>query len=328
VATHARRDPVKAHLHVRTAVAGRIAAAWFVCLAAVCGLPPVATAQPSAQSDRCQLCGGPFGPVIYTIKDKVSGDTLQICRNCVLCPNRCFICGLPVPKDPLVLSDGRCLCPRDARTAVLDPEEGHRLALEVQEDMSRLFSRFLELPEANVDVSMVDRVNLMSFKVPGNDYECPNLLGYMRPETNHGTVRYSVSLMSALPRAEFKATCAHELGHTWVLANVPPRRLRTLSPDAHEGFCELLAYLLMDAQNEQAEKTNLLTNFYTRGQLQVFIRANQDFGLNDIVDWMKYGVDARLDPANPGNVRNVEMPKAKPPANPPAHLKPSPWQAP
>jgi hypothetical protein len=268
-----------------------------------------------ADSDRCAICGGEFGETIYAITDRVTGDTLQICRTCATWPDRCFICGLPVRKDFLALPDGRFLCARDARTAVLDPAEARRICRQVHDDLDRLFSRFLSFPDTNVDVAIVDRVNLLAFKVPGNDFICPNLLGYIQPRRIRGQVRYEMSLLSALPEVEFKAVCAHEYGHAWVFANVPAARRRTLGQDAHEGFCELLAFLLMDAEQAEAQKRAILENHYTRGQIQLFVEAERRYGFNDIVDWMKYGVDAQLDPDDPGRVRNVSLPHHLPPQN-------------
>ena len=262
-----------------------------------------------AESNRCAVCGGEFGDTIYTVTDKVTREKLEICHTCLTWPDECFICGLPVRKDYVKLPDGRFLCARDAKTAVLDEAEAKRICGEVKEALDRLFSRFLTFPGTNVDIAVVDRVNLLAFKVPGNDFDCPNLLGYIRPETNQGAIRFEISLMSALPRAEFKATCAHEYTHAWVFAQVPPARRKTLGHDAHEGFCELVAYLLMDSQQEEEEKRTILANAYTRGQIDLFIEAEKRYGFNDIVDWMKYGVSAQLDKGDLGKVRNIELPR-------------------
>jgi len=117
--------------------------------------------------------------------------------------------------------------------------------------------------------------------------------------------------MSALPQAEFKATCAHEYSHAWVFENVPLERRKTLSRDAHEGFCELLAYLLMNSLNEESEKKRIVRNAYTRGQIDLFIEAEKKFGINDILDWMRWGVGSRLIDGNLADVRNVEIRRPK-----------------
>ena len=210
------------------------------------------------------------------------------------------------------------LCARDAKNAVLDADEAKRICEEVQDELDRLFSRFTAFP-TNLDVSVVDRVSLLAlFKVPGNDFECPDVLGYFRPRTNHNVLRYQISLMSALSHGELQATCAHELSHAWVSANVPPKRRENIDRDAEEGFCELVAYLLMDSENDETQKKAILMNTYTRGQVELFIEAEKTYGFNDVLDWMKWGTDSALDPDEPNRIREVEMPRAKP--APPAAL--------
>ena len=53
-------------------------------------------------------------------------------------------------------------------------------------------------------------------------------------------------------------------------------------------------------------------NAYTRGQIDLFIEAEQRFGFNQIIDWMKYGVDSVLHADDLNNVRNIEVPRFTP----------------
>jgi hypothetical protein len=267
-----------------------------------------------ADADHCAICGSAFGPgkTMYTLTDKVAHEKVFICPACASCPDECYVCGLPVKAKYIRLSDGRFLCARDGKTAVLDESRARETCDEVVENLNRMFWRFLTFPSTNVNVSLVDRVNLYGeFTVVGNDFECPEVLGYIKSQTNHRAFKHSISLMSALPRAEFQATCAHEYSHAWVFENVPPQRRKTLSRDAHEGFCELVAFLLMDSLHEEEQKKIMLRNTYTRGQIDLFIEAEKRFGFNDVLDWMRWGVNPRLNAANLDDVRNVEMPRPR-----------------
>jgi hypothetical protein len=266
----------------------------------------------AARAEPCAVCGEEItSENIYLYTDKVTNEKKHVCESCSRLTDTCFVCGMPVKKNLVELPDGRVLCARDARNAVLDASEAKRICADVNDQLDRLFSRFTEFP-TNVDVAVVDRVNLVAlFKMPGNDFECPNVLGYFQPKTNYGVVKYHVSLMNALPRAQLKATCAHELSHAWVVANVPTERRETLARDAEEGFCELISFLLMDSEREEDEKKAILRNNYTRGQIDLFIAAERAHGLNDVLDWMRWGTDAELDADEPGRIRVVEMPKAK-----------------
>lgn len=263
-------------------------------------------------AEQCAVCGEEItSDAVYMYTDKVTNEKKHVCYNCSILPDECFVCGMPVKKDFVRLPDGRVLCARDARNSVLDSVEAKHICEEIRDELDRLFSRFTDFP-TNVDFAIVDRVNLMTlFKVPGNDYDCPDILGYFCSKTNHNKVRFDISVMSALPRAELRSTCAHELSHAWVAKNVSAERRETLGRDAEEGFCELISYLLMDSENEESEKKAILANNYTRGQIDLFIAAERTYGINDVLDWMKWGRDAELDADAPERIRAVDMPPAK-----------------
>jgi DNA-directed RNA polymerase subunit N (RpoN/RPB10) len=281
---------------------------WLAVLALVCARHLLA----APVSTKCPICGRELGELVYILTDKVNEEKIHICQECGKLPHDCFICGLPVKHDFTELPDGRVLCARDAKNAVLDDDEAKKICDDVKEALDRLLSRFVTFPGTNVETSVVDRVNLQAlFKVPGNDYECPNILGYTRSRTNFNRIEHQVSLMSGLPRAELKSVCAHELSHTWVFENVPGARKKTLSRDAHEAFCELIAYKLMNSEEDEDQKTHIRKNRYTRGQIDLFIEAGDRYGFNEIVDWMKYGVDSALHADDLNRVRNTEIPAGK-----------------
>ena len=52
----------------------------------------------------------------------------------------------------------------------------------------------------------------------------------------------------------------------------------------------------------------ILRNNYTRGQIDLLIEAERRYGLNEIIEWMKYGTDAVLNPADLNRVRDIEPP--------------------
>ncbi len=284
---------------------------FFLLLAVLCFGPPL-----SAREDLCAICGQPISGAIYLVTDKVTGEQKEVCSDCIKLP-RCSICGLPV-KNGAELPDGRHLCARDARMVVLKADEARQICGQVKDDLDRLFSRFTVFPE-NVDVSVIDRVDVDSmFITEGHNFESPDLLGCIRPETVNHETRYKMSLLTGLPLAQLKETCAHEYSHAWVGENVPKERRARLGRDAEEGFCELVGYLLMDSQNEAVEKKRVLQNHYTRGQIDLFIEAEKRYGFDQVLDWMKYGVSGQLAAGHVDELRDVKMPAAGAVANNPA----------
>jgi len=258
--------------------------------------------------DRCAICGKPIYGTIHVVTDKVTGQKEEICADCIKLPT-CYICGMPV-KDGLQLPDGRWLCARDAKTVVLKKDDILQISGQVKDDLDRLFARFTTFPE-NVDVIVIDRIDVNSmFDTEGNAFESPDLLGCIRPETEGGQKRYKMSVLTGMPQAQVKETCAHEYSHAWVGENVSKERHARLARDAEEGFCEMVGYLLMDSQNEELEKKRVLQNHYTRGQVELFIEAEQRFGLDEVLDWMKYGVAPKLEAGHVDEIRDVQMPSA------------------
>src|SRR5208283_1685690 len=156
------------------------------------------------------------------------------------------------------------------------------------------------------------------FITEGHNFESPDLLGCIRPETVNNQTRYKMSLLTGLPLAQLKETCAHEYSHAWVGENVPKERRARLGRDAEEGFCELVGYLLMDSQNEEVEKKRVLQNHYTRGQIDRFIEAEKRYGFDQVLDWMKYGVAGQLEAGHVDQLRDVKMPSAKSVSSSPA----------
>jgi hypothetical protein len=269
----------------------------------------------SALADSvCSICGEKFGTQVYLIQDKLTEEKKQVCSNCTMTAPRCYICGLPVAKDTYAaIPDGRALCARDARTAVLDEQEARRVAAETRQELDRLLSRFMIVPESNVVFEIVDRPHLqMLFKFAGQDFECPIVYGYIETQTNHEKLEHYIHVLSGLPKEMFKATCAHEFTHAWLNENLSEHRKSTVARDAVEGFCELVSFRLMDSLQEEGQKKLILLNAYTRGQVQLFIEAEQRFGFDDIADWMKSGADSRLAADDPSRVRKIEGGRARP----------------
>lgn len=257
-------------------------------------------------ADPCFVCRKPLMAQVYTWMDKVTNKRELVCEACVKLPNNCYVCSLPVTDTAIDLRDTRFLCERDAKSVMLDAGEILALCRETHSALDTQLSRFLSLPE-NVEFSVVDRQTIIELtQIPGHDFGCPNVLGYTRVETNEaGEVSFPIAILSGMTRAATISTCAHELGHTWSRANIPAARFRRLNRDAAEGFCELLAYMRLRELGETVEISNLRSNLYTRGQMDLFIAAEERFGFNSVMDWMRNGRHDRLLASEPWRVQDL-----------------------
>ena len=266
--------------------------------------------------DPCDVCGRSIGDTVYLIKDKVAQIKKRVCTKCSLELPDCFLCGVPALTNAtgtVRFEDGRTLCARDAKDAVVEEEEGRRIFAEVRDQLERQFSRHLPALQRQTSFVTIDRLHLENlFKIVGHDYDCPNVYGLARTKTNDWRLEHEISVLIGLPRGDYRAVCAHEYAHTWLDENVAEARLEDLSQPAREGFCELIAFLCMDALHDESAKSNILANAYTRGQIALFVEVERCYGLNDIVDWMKHGVDERLEAGQLGRIRAIEAPAARP----------------
>jgi hypothetical protein len=260
----------------------------------------------AARADDCAICGQHINGTIYIVTDGVTGEKIEVCSNCDLLP-RCFICGRPV-KDGVHLPDGRWLCARDAQTAVIDIAGVQRTFGQVHDYLDHLYARFTSFP-TNVDVSVMDGID--AYQMDGTSFESPEIMGVTEPIAANGVKRYKISLLTGQPLSRLEEVCAHELSHAWVGENVSPERHSRIDRDAEEGFCEMMGYLLMDAMGDEGEKKRVLENAYTRGQVQLFIAAEQQYGFDEILDWMQYGVTGRLEEGHLDEVRDIKMPTSE-----------------
>lgn len=270
----------------------------------------MAASSACAAYDPCAVCGKEIEVTVTTWEDKVTHTKKRLCSKCTELPNACYLCSLPLLKNYKTLPDGRTICERDARTVVLDDREAAGICEQVKSDLDRQFIRFITLPDTNVTIELMDRVTLQElYKVIGNDFSCPNTLGCTQTKTNDHGFSFQISLLSGLPREQLITTCVHEFAHAWIIENTEAHRRKSISKDAVEGFCELLAFLFAKEHGYESGKSEILANYYTRGQIHLFIAAEQQLGFNEIVDWMKFGEDTSLKTNELVRIRRLDLPQ-------------------
>jgi hypothetical protein len=290
-------------------------------IAVVFALLPVAMNLWAADASVCFVCAKTFAPTvtIYTSMDSVTGEKVFVCGECVKTPD-CHLCGVPSGNQAMLLPDGRHLCPRDSKTVVLGAAEIARVSGRMKEEADREFVRFMTFPDS-IQIVIIDRLDAQSmYALDGRDVECPDILGWCRPDTNGPPQSYLIGLMSGLPLAELQSTYIHELTHTWVGQNLSPDRQRELMRGTVEGFCEMMAFLMMKKRGEERQQKVILNNLYTRGQVHLFIEAERRHGLNDILDWMRFGEATNL---TTGHLDEIRKLKPVPPATVAIRQKPA-----
>jgi hypothetical protein len=275
-----------------------------------------------AQADdkmKCDICGQIIPGQYYKLDDLADGTQKVVCEECSKIKDRCFVCNLPVKSDFKSLPDGRFICARDLKVTIQSEPEAAEIAKSVKDDLDRLLSRFITMPQDNaVQISIVDKFHLENlFHAPSPaDMRCVTVFGAStsNPLPN-GKFRHSVDLLSYLSKPRLQAVAAHEFGHTWVAENVKLRRRKILDKNTHEAFCELIAYKYMESLHDEGEMLSIKYNKYTVGQIQVLLEADARYGFNAIVDWMKDGEDDTLSITNLERLRYLKDTAAPKPAD-------------
>lgn len=274
-------------------------------------LAPQLFAQAGATATVCELCGKPFGQQHYLMTDKVTGVRRAVCGECLQRSDRCFACGLPIVNKEANLSDGRHYCERDYAVALFSANSIQKVVVETEARLRRQFLGAIEFPDHNLNVSVVDRVNIEAlFSRPGNDYRCPYVMGYYQSLTNRTTRSHEVYLLSGLTESGTRGVFAHELTHAWMADHVPSDR--QLGADAREGFCELIAYLVQKDLRDEIGMHAVEVNKYTRGQFDLFRRAEKTYNLETVIEWLCYGTEPVLEANDLDMVRRAQKPAAPP----------------
>ena len=252
----------------------------------------------------CDICGKVIDGEYYKFDDKAVGGTKVVCPDCEKLETRCFLCGLPVRENGVTLKDGRVMCQRDYDAALHGDDAAKQACDDTRDELNRNFSRFMTYPSQNVTVTIVDRFTLEGlFKTTEGFGHCVSVYGATQTREAGKTFTHSIDILSDLPKARLQAVCAHEYTHTWINENVGKLRRAMLAQEAVEGFCEFMAYKLMEAHNEAFEMEVIQKNDYTKGQIAAFIQAEKLYGFNEILDWMKAGEEGKLDIDHPDRIR-------------------------
>lgn len=267
----------------------------------------------AATGQKCRVCDQAIVGEYYRVKDKAQGGAHEVCNSCINLESRCFSCSLPVKAGFTTLADGRFLCAFCVKDAVLEDDEARAICWETVDALDGMFARFLAFPRTNVSVTIVDRFTLDGlFKSPGYGKQCASVFGATRTHSlgDHRSI-HAISVLSGMSRSQLEAVAAHEFTHAWINENISDERKAVLSREALEGFCELVAYDLMQQRNHEFEQTSIKENPYTAGQIEAFLAAEKLHGFNAVLDWVKAGEAASLDVNDPDGVRSV---RAAPPA--------------
>jgi hypothetical protein len=266
----------------------------------------------SALAEQCAVCQERIIGEFFWLNNPALPAKVPLCRACAKLDTVCATCRVPVKRDFLRLDDGRLLCANHARGAVLTQQDAEAVFHEAKRETIRLLRGYGSTPDRNITLSLVDATQMARFREETQALaSLITPVGLTRSRRQGTDFSHSIYLLSGQSRARLLATGAHEYAHAWMAENVPPDR--KLDSNAVEGFCELAAYRIMADLQEEAERRYILSNAYTRGQIGTFVQAEDSHRFYRIVEWIKNGVESRIELENTTSVLAL---KPEPPAAP------------
>ena len=243
----------------------------------------------------CEVCGERPPGKMFLMEDRVRSKVVLLCERCTRLPETCSICSIPVFHNFTRLTDGRFLCESDVKDAVLEQELAVSIYRDVQREVFTILNGLGVLPDRNISVHLVDQKELSRIfsATPGAHHDM-TLQGVTRTRRfSKDSFEHQIFLCLGLSRARMAAVAAHEYAHTWINENVPRDRL--IDGDTVEAFCELTAYELMKQRGENRELRMIMENAYTRGKIDVLIKATSDYQYHRVAEWMKSGTDETIE---------------------------------
>jgi hypothetical protein len=192
-------------------------------------------------SQYCNLCGQPLLSEYALLEREPGSKGLAICGECAASMLTCTLCGVPLQKYPIRLSDGRPVCTPCHATAVEDPVTARSIYEQVIDIVEgRLLFRVRLRPGFGL-CSTTDMQVLQRRLPQGQAGAGGHLLGaYIKLGR-----RREIVVESGLPRLMMTKVVAHEYGHAWQGENCP----FLTDPQLIEGFCEWVAYKVLGAVN-------------------------------------------------------------------------------
>ncbi len=258
---------------------------------------------PSARSftapvgDICLSCQQRIRTNGYLLDSRYYKESQVFCANCVNLKTKCAICDLPFAKY-VDLKDGRILCLKDAKTAILSSEDAENIFNDVKRDVIRMLAGSKSFPDRNIIFNLVDHDELKSLSRIRRFPQTHNVIyGLTRSRaTNETQFEHHIDILSGITRGQFIGACAHEYGHAWMEQNLV--KDRAMDADAVEGFCELLAWKMTGERGESLDQQFIRENKYTQGQIDAFIQAEQDYNFYRVMKWVIAGRDAKFSVTN------------------------------
>ena len=247
-------------------------------------------AELTSKNRDCRVCG----------KELRSGKAYRfpaglVCVECHDLDTRCIHCGLPAKTGFVKTTDGRVICSREKKDAVMEQAQAQAIFKQVRAELWQRLGSAIQLRQSKVSVRLFD-VDYWNYRdgkpVP------PELRrsGFSQSTKIGDRLNHNVLLLNGMLSDQVSRVCAHEYMHLWINENRP--ETRRIEGNSVEAVCELVAYQLMGYRKRSDQQDLIRHNRYTAGKILEVIELEKEFGLKAILLWVTQGKEMQLNRDN------------------------------
>lgn len=187
---------------------------------------------------------------------------------------RCAECNCPVEQPEL--PGGGYACTKHRRGAVCDTDEAYEVWSEVEEEYTRVFGPDFVL-DTVPNIHMMTLSELQEKGYTNSDW----IKAFSRTHVAGGHFVHDIYVLKGMSRSYLLEQLAHEGAHCWHYEYQP--YVLSCQPAFKEGFCEWVAFKVLDDLDLDKQRTRQLNNAnldYSRG-LRDFLRLEERVGSAD-----------------------------------------------
>jgi len=245
---------------------------------------------------KCVLCNKPFSKGIII---KAAGGDKIYCGECGSLA-KCFACALPSASGTH-LKDGRFIGKKCAKTAIFSEAEGEKLFKQIRATIANKLgqstnhkirfrlvdSKTLQKASENYEPGMEMGLFKHNYTIKTSTKTSYSLLKGRQEKTRkyRTNERFTIYILSGLPKQKFIEVCAHELGHDWMQANFPKIKVLKIK----EGWAEYFATLVnkVYGQKDMNKRMDSNTNAVYGGGYRFVRDYAKKHGINGLMQYFE-----------------------------------------
>ena len=221
-----------------------------------------------------------------------------ICRECYKIERRCWICALPATKKYVKMADGRFICRREAKNAVVKEHDVQQMFQRTRNAVKRMTRGYMNLRSPKINVEIFSQ----PVWDPDGTKSALHRQGLATTRMVGKTFHHNVMLISGLVNTNLIGVSAHEFTHLWINEN---RGKHKIERHTMEAICEMVAYKLAQTYRHHNYMKEIRENPYTQGRAATLLPLVERYGLKALLRWVIEGEGETPSPKDLARLRSV-----------------------